>query len=144
MQRIVLGFLMILVVIISVFIFFLAVPASAQSMRDAALGNLNKAVGKFGLESDLATSAGTVIKTALSLVGTIFLILTVYAGILWMTARGNEEHVKKAKEIITASIIGLVIVLSAYAVTYFVTTKLGGNAPGSGTQNTPVGPSGSP
>lgn len=94
-----------------------------------ALENLNNAVGpgsNTGLQGDIAVSIGGVIKGLLSLVGTIFLLLTVYAGILWMTAQGDESKVEKSKSIIRASVIGLVITLSAYAITFFVTTKLTG------------------
>ncbi len=78
-----------------------------------------------GLSGDLATTVATVIKAVLALVGTIFLVLTIYAGILWMTAQGNEEQVTKAVGIIKASVIGLVIIMSAYAITAFVTSRLG-------------------
>jgi RsiW-degrading membrane proteinase PrsW (M82 family) len=54
----------------------------------------------------------------------VFLILIIYGGILWMTAAGNEEKVKKAKELITEALIGLVIVLAAYAISYFVLNQL--------------------
>ena len=56
----------------------------------------------------------------------IFVILMIYAGILWMTAGGNEKQVEKAKNIISRAAIGLVIVVSAYAVTYFIFTNLPG------------------
>ncbi len=64
------------------------------------------------------------IKIALSLLGTIFLVLTVYAGYLYMTAGGNEENVTKAKSIIKTSVIGLIIILSAYAITIFVVSRI--------------------
>ena len=44
---------------------------------------------------------------------------------LWMTARGNESQAEKAKNLITAAIIGLVIVVAAYSITYFLLEKLG-------------------
>lgn len=75
-------------------------------------------------ETTLSEIIGTVIKTALSLVGTIFLALTVYAGFLWMTAAGDESKVETAQKIIRSSIIGLVIALSAYGVTTFVVDKV--------------------
>ncbi len=53
------------------------------------------------------------------LFGGIFLITMIYAGYLWMTAQGNQEQVEKAKKIIINSSIGLAIILSAYAITYF-------------------------
>jgi len=61
-----------------------------------------------------------VVQTALSLIGVLFLILMIYGGFLWMTDRGNEDQVKKAKSLITAAVIGLIIVVSAYAISYLV------------------------
>lgn len=71
-----------------------------------------------------ASTIGTIITAALSLVGVIFLVLTIYGGFLWMTASGKEEQVTKAKNILTMALIGLIIVLSAYAITRFVYSYL--------------------
>jgi len=118
--------------LIVVTILFFSLPVQAQGLKGAG-ANLDKALGTSGLERDLTVSVGTVIQAVLSLVGTIFFILTIYAGILWMTAQGKDEQVKKAKDIIQAAIIGLAVVLAAYAITYFVTNKLGGASdPGNG------------
>ncbi len=75
-------------------------------------------------ETTLSENIGNVIKVALSLVGTIFLALTVYAGFLWMTAAGDESQIEKAQNIIRAAVIGLVIALSAYGITNFVVNKV--------------------
>ena len=72
-------------------------------------------------DTSLSQTVGNYIKIALSLVGTIFIALTVYAGFLWMTASGEDEKVTKAKDILQAAVIGLVITVSAYSITYFVT-----------------------
>ncbi|PIR76536.1 MAG: hypothetical protein COU32_01580 [Candidatus Magasanikbacteria bacterium CG10_big_fil_rev_8_21_14_0_10_42_10] len=101
---------------------FLAFPVYAQgSLKDAGK-NLGITAQRAGTtEANVSTVVGTVINAALTLVGLIFLILMVYAGYLWMTARGESEPVDKAKKIIAGSLIGLVVVLSAYAITIFVT-----------------------
>ena len=128
--------------LIAVIVFNFASPVfvSAAGLNDA-LGNLNKIAdpSKTGLSADLGTSVAAAIKTVLALVGTVFLVLTIYAGILWMTAQGEEDKVTKAKDIIKASVIGLVIIMSAYAITYFVTSKLGG---ATGTSSQTSNPSG--
>lgn len=67
-----------------------------------------------------------IIDVALSFLGVVFVLLTVYGGYMWMTASGNDEQVQKGKKIITAAIIGLVIVVSAYAISWFVINQLGG------------------
>jgi hypothetical protein len=68
----------------------------------------------------LSQTVGKIIKIVLGLLGTIFLALTVYAGALWMTAASNEDQVSKAMGIIKTSIIGLIIIIAAYSITYFV------------------------
>lgn len=93
----------------------------AQDLLQQAAGGKD-----IGFETNLASSTGVVVAAALSLVGTIFLILVIYAGILWMTAGGKEESIEKARKIVTAAIIGLFITMAAYAITIFVTGKLGG------------------
>lgn len=72
----------------------------------------------------LSTSVGRIIKVVLSLVGTIFFVLTVYAGILWMTAAGNEEAITKATGIMKMAVIGLIITLAGYSITYFITNAV--------------------
>ncbi|MDP3770762.1 MAG: pilin [bacterium] len=71
----------------------------------------------------LATIIGRIINVASSLLGVIFVAQMVYAGYLWMTARGEEEQLEKAKHIIRRSIVGLAIVLGAWAITRFVLTQ---------------------
>lgn len=105
--------------------FFTLTPALAGPFSEG-LGKLKTANANTGLSDNLETTVGDVIKAVLATVGTIFLVLTIYAGILWMTASGNEEQVTKATGIIKAAIIGLFITMSAYAITYFVASKVGG------------------
>lgn len=71
-------------------------------------------------EEFIATKLGDMIGFVLSFIGVLFLILTIYGGINWMTAGGNEQKVEKAKTIIINAIIGLLIVLSAYTITSFI------------------------
>ncbi len=69
-------------------------------------------------------TVGEVVATAitafLSVLGLIFMLLILYSGYLWMTAGGNAEQVTKARDGIIRSIIGLVIIVSSYAIMHFV------------------------
>lgn len=98
----------------------------APSPFERAQQTLDTAAGNTGLAKDIEKPLGAVIKGALALVGTIFFLLTIYAGILWMTARGKEEQLETSQKIITAAVIGLFITLAAYAITSFVTSRLAG------------------
>ena len=76
-------------------------------------------------EKEIETTISSIIQTALIYLGVIFLILAIYGGYLWMTARGNEEQLTKAKNTLTAAVVGLIIVIGAYAISYFVIERLG-------------------
>ncbi len=104
--------------------FFLGVVSNAYAI-DLGKNYVSNAANKAGYasgtnETTFAATLGTVVKTALSFVGVIFLSLMVYAGYLWMTARGESDQVDKAKKIIVQSIIGLIITVGAYSITAFV------------------------
>lgn len=104
-------------------------PAYAQSVpTDDPLELLNQTnpQGPSAVEAGrrLPTIIANMIRIVLSLLGIIFLVLIIYAGFLWMTAGGNEDSVKKAKAILRNSIIGVVIVLLAYAITGFVLSSI--------------------
>jgi len=75
-------------------------------------------------DTSFAETIGVVIKTALSFVGVIFLVLTVYAGFLWMLARGDEGQIEKAQKIIQSAIIGMIITVGAYSITAFVVPRI--------------------
>jgi len=112
-----------------VFIFAFGIfSPSLCSAEEDALGEL-KAVGA-GItggappEADLPTTLGKIIKIILSFMGIVLLVVVLYGGFLWMTAGGEEEKVRKAKDWIINGIIGLVIILLAYAITSYVVKKL--------------------
>ncbi len=115
------------------FIFNINFCFAAADLRDA-----------FGKGSPLEKAAGTdngagynttvtgpegmislIITTALSFIGVIFLVLAIYGGYIWMIARGNEQEVERAKNIIQGAVIGLIIVMAAYAISWYVINTLG-------------------
>ncbi|HEX9664618.1 MAG TPA: pilin [Patescibacteria group bacterium] len=103
----------------------LIMPASAQGLD---LTTELKKAGEpaFGTgQKPLAETVGDIIQVFLGFLGTIALILVLYGGFMWMTAGGNEEKVTKAKTLLRNAVIGLIIVISAYSITYFVITQIG-------------------
>ncbi|MDP2708804.1 MAG: pilin [bacterium] len=105
--------------------------AQAPNLQDAFGQPLRDTAGAGAGYNTLATAdsfIGLVIQAALSLLGVVFLVLAIYAGYNWMTARGEEEKVNKAKDTLTNSVIGLVIVMAAYAISYYVINALGNAA----------------
>ena len=82
--------------------------------------------GKYsGLEpTDIRYSIANIIRLSLGFLGVGALILMLYAGFMWMTSAGNEDKVRQAKKILWGAIIGLAIILSAFAITTFVIRNL--------------------
>ena len=72
----------------------------------------------------ISQGIGYILGIILSFLGVAFFLLIVYAGFKWMFARDNAGEVVKAREIITSAIIGLIVVLSAYAITIFLGGQL--------------------
>jgi cbb3-type cytochrome oxidase subunit 3 len=110
--------------IISNFILFLNInftsATTAKELFNKSLDKTAEGTGHKGVgitEKELPQKIGEIIQAFLSFLGVIFLVLMIYGGYAWMMARGNEQEVVKAKNIITNAIIGLVIVLAAYAIT---------------------------
>lgn len=94
-----------------------------SGLNTTAQGTGHLGIPLFNTDSPLGI-IGVIIGVILSFLGVIFLLLIIYGGFLWMTAAGNEEKVTKAKKIIQNSIVGLIIVIAAYAITVFVGTQL--------------------
>ncbi|OGL74144.1 hypothetical protein A3F28_00230 [Candidatus Uhrbacteria bacterium RIFCSPHIGHO2_12_FULL_57_11] len=125
-----------LLFLVSLFGFLSApLPASAAEEKVECEGKVGLELAKcrlegveteagFGAEIDPVVIVGNAINVFLSILGVIFLVLTVYAGYLWMTARGDDQQVTKAKDILKAAVIGVAITLSAYAISSFVISRL--------------------
>jgi len=115
-----------LIIINFIFLLSPVFLVKAGNLSDAFGGDLETMASSSGYDSSQATSSaledriGLIIQTALSLLGVLFIVLIIYGGIIWLTAAGNEESVKKAVSTIKHAFIGLVIVLLAYIVSIFV------------------------
>lgn len=100
---------------------------TAESLSEN-VGKIQESAG-FDASLTLGEAVAVIIKSFLGLLGVIFVILIIIAGYNWMTAAGDEEKIKKATSTIRSATIGLLIIIAAYAITYFVFASL----PGAGT-----------
>lgn len=75
-------------------------------------------------EANLNTMITDVINVILGIVGSIALLMIVIAGVIYVTA-GDSGRTETAQKMITAAIVGLVIVLLAYAIVNLVLVNLG-------------------
>lgn len=75
-------------------------------------------------DRDPRDMAAAIIRIILGFLGIVAVIIILLGGFKWMTAGGNEDKVGEAKKLITAGIIGLVIILAAFAIATFVLNSL--------------------
>lgn len=71
-------------------------------------------------EADLVDTIAQIIRVALGFLGVIAVVIILLGGFKWMTAGGEDTKVTEAKKLIFSGIIGLVIVIAAYAIASFV------------------------
>ena len=74
--------------------------------------------------SDLESTISGIINTVISIVGLIAIVVIVIGGIKIITSGGDEDAKKGGTNFITYGIIGLVVVILAYAIVNFIITRI--------------------
>ncbi len=105
-------------------------PAKVGPAGDDLVDFLDETAIKGGLtdqaagEADVMTIIAGIINTVLSLTGIIFFVQMFYHGFRWMTAAGNDEIIKESKTGIKQSVIGIVIIFSAFVASNFIINRI--------------------
>ncbi len=98
----------------------LAMPkqVAAQTATTFSIESIGEQVG-LG-DADLKTTVINILRWVLGFMTLVAVVFIIYGGFIWLTAGGNEENVEKAKRIISAAVIGLIVILLAWAIVIFV------------------------
>ena len=109
--------------------------AQGTLSEDELFGGISGGAEGFAGEAGLGTAKlpetiASIIRTMLGFLGIIAVVIILFGGFKWMTSGGNEDKVGEAKKLIISGIIGLVIVISAFAIASFVITNIAGVAEG--------------
>lgn len=102
-------------------VFFVARAAAAQpnlGINALAEGGVQLA------QTDIRIIVARIIEVFLGLLGMIAVILIIWAGWLWMSAAGDAQKITQAKKTLINAVIGLAIILSAFAITQFIVSGL--------------------
>lgn len=100
-------------------------PVLAETAQDTALGGLTDTAKETGLQAgNPATTIGAALGVLLSVLGLIMLIIIVYAGVIWMTAGGATENVKRARDMMIEASLGLAVCLASYAITQYIVARI--------------------
>lgn len=106
---------------------FFVLPAQAQISGDLGESILNQTqlgAGETESPADPQALVIKIINVFLGLLGTVFVFLIIMSGYWFLTARGEQDKVQKAKDTLKRAILGLAIVLMAYSIVYFVSNAL--------------------
>lgn len=97
-------------------------PSKNNTFTNAEYKGLtsSKALTFLSGAADPVTATVNLINVLLSFLGLISVIMFLYAGIIWFRSGDNEEELKKAKDIIIGTVIGLVLTLGAYSLSYML------------------------
>lgn len=105
----------------------LALPAVALAQDGLTAEDVGvTAIGseiKLGA-GDVRQTAARIINVALGFLGIVAVIIVLIGGFKYMVSGGNDEKTGDAKKLIVSGIIGLAIILSAWAITSFVISRL--------------------
>jgi len=122
-KNVFLGFLCLL--IISGFLFFVLNPVltKAQDLNNG-LENFRNAANYAN--TDLPTAMGRIMKIVLGVLGLAAAVIIIAGGFKWMTSGGDEKKIAEAKKLMIAGIVGILIIVLAYAISSFIISKLVG------------------
>ncbi|HAU66682.1 TPA: hypothetical protein DCW61_05030 [Candidatus Uhrbacteria bacterium] len=112
----------VLLAVVVFFVFFFSFSAHPTFAQQTAFEQFGEA--STLPTDDIAIIVARVIRAVFGVVGIIFTCLVIYAGFLYFLARGEPEPVKKSKKILQQSIVGLIIMFSAYGITTFILDRL--------------------
>lgn len=113
----------------------MAVPSLVLAQNDLNASDLgmdaiNDSIKLGGGSGDVQGIAANIINVALSFLGIIAVVIVLIGGFKYMTSGGSEEKTTEARKLIVSGIIGLAIILSAWAITSFVVSRLVGATQG--------------
>jgi hypothetical protein len=102
----------------------LVLPLAAGAQFDPGLNQVQSGLNGSLSNTDPRIVIGRIINLALGFLGVIAVAIVLLGGFKWMTAGGNEEKTGEAKNLLGAGVIGLVIILSAWAIANFIINSL--------------------
>lgn len=74
----------------------------------------------LGTTRDPRVIAASVIRNLLGFIGILVIVYMIYGGFMIMTSAGNDEKITKGKNIIRNGVIGVLLIVSAYALATFI------------------------
>lgn len=122
--------ILLVVVFLFIFTFDLALVQAAEGGADTNISGsgtgLQNPLGNEPGDADPRVIIGKIIRAALGIVGSLALAVFIYGGFTWVISAGNDDKIKKGKDMIVWATIGLAVIFTSYALVTFVIGAVAG------------------
>ncbi len=105
---------------VTLLVFFSFSYAKADIVSDP-IGSLQKPEGSI---SSVGAGVQTIANALITVGQVAFIVLFLVGGVMYLTSMGNEDQAGKARKLMLEAVIGLIIVMSAWAVSTWVIDHL--------------------
>lgn len=130
--RVIVPFLILLILVLGLFCFFMPVEAQ-QNNSTSQSQSLPINVPRWGINWDeddwLVSLLTTIINTILGLAGGLGVLAIIYAGLMYLTAGGNEQQAEKAKKTLVWAVAGLILLGLILALPNWIKKMMRGEQP---------------
>lgn len=85
---------------------------------------LEKVTSSYFGNADIPTVISRVIQIVMGLSATVMLVMILYAGFTYLISRGDPKKTTTALNLIKTSVIGIIIIVTAYSLSQFVINNI--------------------
>lgn len=108
-------------------VFFSSGIMAAQVMDDQAedvlTSELDNPIGNE--DTDVYDVIGRIVRAFLGILGSISLVIFIYAGFMLLTSMGNPEKIKKGQQTMVWASLGILVVFASYTLLSFIFSAFG-------------------
>ncbi len=119
-------------------VFFVGVNIVGAQETDIGLNYAANLGLEDGGGKDIRVFLAEIVRYFITFLGIIAVAMVMYSGFLWMTSAGDPEKVNRAKQALVNSVIGLIIIISAFAIVTFIINFMAGGGGGGTAKKKPL------
>ena len=116
-------YLLSLVMVMSIVVLPAISLAAGPTVDDLGAGSTGELSNLKLANQSPMTTATNIINTLMMFLGLIAVVIILLAGFKWMTAGGNESKIEEAQKLMSAGVVGIIIILSAWGIARFIIEK---------------------
>jgi cytochrome bd-type quinol oxidase subunit 2 len=83
------------------------------------IGLTREEINYVGVEND-SDALANILNLVYTWAGIVAVLIIIIAGLLFVTSRGDVNQMKRSKDALRGAVIGLIVVMVAFAITRFV------------------------